>query len=80
MTPGAGVFVLGCGHISLIVKLHYFLKNRLLYSLVYIRQTKYLVMMTKEGSTKIVTFMSPGQIGFRIQKHIDDSVIPFRYH
>ena len=24
MTPGTGVFVLGCGHISHIVKLHYF--------------------------------------------------------
>ena len=24
------------------------------------RQTKYIVMMTKEGSTKIVNFMTPG--------------------
>ena len=24
------------------------------------RQTKYIVMMNKEGSTKIVTFMTPG--------------------
>ena len=32
MTPGAGVLVLGCGHKSHIVKLHYFFNNRLLYS------------------------------------------------
>ena len=29
MTPGAGVLVLGCGHISHIVKMHYFIKNLL---------------------------------------------------
>ena len=32
MTPGAGVLVLGRGHISHIVKMHYFFKNLLLYS------------------------------------------------
>ena len=32
MTPGAGVLVLGCGHISHIVKMHNFVKNLLLYS------------------------------------------------
>ena len=57
MTPRAGVFVLGCGQISHIVKMHYFFKN-LLYSHAYIRQTKYIVMMTKEGSTQIVNFMT----------------------
>ena len=31
ITPGAGVLVLGCGHIRHIVKIHYFFKN-LLYS------------------------------------------------
>ena len=31
MTPGAGVLAIGCGHISHIVKMHYFFKN-LLYS------------------------------------------------
>ena len=41
------------------VKLMYFLKNLLLYSQALIRQTKYVVM-TKEGSTKIVNFMTPG--------------------
>ena len=42
------------------VKLMYFLKNLLLYSQALIRQTKYVVMMTKEGSTKIINFMTPG--------------------
>ena len=32
MTPGAGVLVLGRGHISHRVKMHYFFKNLLLYS------------------------------------------------
>ena len=60
MNPWTGVLVLGHGHISLIVKMHYFFKNRLLYSQAQIRQTKYVVMMTTEGSTKIVNFMTPG--------------------
>ena len=38
----------------------YFLKNLLLYSQALIRQTKYVVMMTTERSTKIVNFMTPG--------------------
>ena len=59
-TPGAGVLVLGCGHLSHIVKMHYFFKNLLLYSQAYIRQTKYIVLINKEGSTKIVTFTTPG--------------------
>ena len=60
MTPGARVFVLGCGHISHIVKIHYFFKNHLLYSGAWIKQSKYMyiLMMTKEGSTKIVNFMT----------------------
>ena len=57
MTPGAGVLVLGRGHISQIVKMHYFLKNFPLYSQAWIRQTKYVVMMTTERSTKIVHFI-----------------------
>ena len=60
MTPRAGVLVLGCDHLSHIVKMYYFFKNSLLYSHAYIVQTKYMVMMTKEGCTKIVTFMTPG--------------------
>ena len=59
MTPRAGVLVLGRGHISREVKMHYFFKNLLLYSQALIRQTKYVVMMTKEESTKIVNFMTP---------------------
>ena len=58
MTPGAGVLVLRCGHISHIVKMHYFFKN-LLYSQLKIRQTMYIVLITMEGSTKIVNFMTP---------------------
>ena len=50
MTPGAVVLVIRCGHIRHIVKMHYFFKNLL----PYIRQTKYIVMMTKEESTRIV--------------------------
>ena len=50
MTPRAGVLVLGCGHISHLVKMH---------SSSYIRQTKYKVMMTKEVSTQIVNSMTP---------------------
>ena len=38
----------------------FFLKSLLLYSQALIRQSKYVVMMTKEGSTKIVNFMTPG--------------------
>ena len=41
------------------VKLMYFSKN-LLYFQAQIRHTKYIVMLTKEGSTKIVNFMTPG--------------------
>ena len=40
------------------VKMHHLFKN-LFYSQVWIRQTKYIVMMTKEGSTKIINFMTP---------------------
>ena len=58
MTPEAGVLV--CGHISHIVKILYSFKNLVLHSQAYIRQTKYILMMTKEGFTKIVNFMNPG--------------------
>ena len=60
MIPWVGVLVLGRGHISHRVKMHYFFKNLLLYFQALMKQTKYVVMMTKEGSTKIVNFMSPG--------------------
>ena len=42
-----------------LVKMHHFLKNILLYSQAYIRQIKYIIMMIKEASTKIVNFMTP---------------------
>ena len=58
MTPGARVLVLGRGHIIHIVKMHYFFKKSFsLLSQALIRQTKYIVMMTKEGCTKIVNFI-----------------------
>ena len=59
MTPGAGVLMLGCGHKSCIVKMHYFFENLLLYFQTKGRQTKYIVMMTKEESTKILNYMTP---------------------
>ena len=60
MTPSARIPVpLGCGQLCHMVKMHFF-KNRLLYSQSYIRQTYYKVIMTKEGSTKIINSMTPG--------------------
>ena len=47
------------------VKLMYYLKNLLLYSQEYIRQTKYIVMINKVGTTKIGNFMTPGA-GMRV--------------
>ena len=47
------------GHISHNSETDYFFKN-LLYSQAKIRQTKYVVMMTKEKFTKIVNFMTHG--------------------
>ena len=41
--------------------MHYFFKNLLLNSQVYIKKTEYVVMMTKEGSTKIVISWPLGQ-------------------
>ena len=40
--------------------MHYSFKNILLNSQTLIRQTKHLVMMTEEASTKIVNFMTLG--------------------
>ena len=52
----------------------YFFKNLLLYYHALIRQTKYKVMTTKEGSTKIVNFMTPGAkvlvLGYGHESHI----------
>ena len=38
----------------------FFLKNVLLYPRAWFRQTKYIAKMTKERSSKIVNFMTPG--------------------
>ena len=61
MTPGTWVLVLGLGHTSHIVKMYYFFKSLHLYSQALIRQTMYIVIITKDGSTKIVSFTTPGQ-------------------
>ena len=58
ISPWVGVLVLRCGHISYIVKMNYFCEN-LLFSLAQIRQFEGIVMMSKEGSAKIVNFMTP---------------------
>ena len=51
-TSWAWVLVLGCGHLSHTVKMHYFFKKSFsLLSQELLRQTKYIVMMTKEGSS-----------------------------
>ena len=60
MTPWAGVLVQGRGHISHGVKMNYFFKKNFLYSQAENREIKYIVMMNKEGSTKIINFMTPG--------------------
>ena len=57
--PGAGVLVLGCGHISYIVKMHFSFKNLLLYSHAYIRQTKYKVNDVQERVYPNCTFHDP---------------------
>ena len=45
LTPGVGVLVLRCGHISNIVKINYFYENLLFYSQAQIRQTEGIVMI-----------------------------------
>ena len=53
MTCGARVSVIGRGHISYKVKMHYFCGNLLLYSQEEIRQT---TIDSKKGFTKIVIY------------------------
>ena len=55
----AGVLVLGCGHISYIVKINYFYEKLPLYPKVEIKKLEGILMINKEGSTKIVNFMIP---------------------
>ena len=57
MTPREGFFVLGRNHVSYKVKMHIFFKNLFLYSRVWFRQSKCIVMMTKESSTKIIPML-----------------------
>ena len=57
--------MLECGHISHIVEMYYiFKKNSLLLCM---DQTKYKVMMNKQGSTKLVNFMIPGLEGGKLE-------------
>ena len=53
-----GVLMLRYGHMNYIMKINYFYENFLLYSQASIRQTEGIVMMSKEGSIKIVNFMT----------------------
>ena len=57
--PWIGVRVMRCGHISYIVKTHYFFFKTTFFSTLR-HKTEGIVMMSKEGSTKIVNFMTPG--------------------
>ena len=59
MTHGVGGSCAGGWPYKSYSKMHDFKKN-ILYSQVYIRQTKYKEMMIKEGSNKIVNFMTSG--------------------
>ena len=58
MIPRIWVLLQGCIHQSYAVKMHYFFKNLFFYSQAFIRQTTYIVIMTKERSTKIVNVMT----------------------
>ena len=60
MAPGSGVLVSGWGSIDYIEEIHEFFENLLLYSWVLNKLTKYIVMMNKSASAKIVNFMAPG--------------------
>ena len=64
----------------MVIKMHYFFNNLLLYFQALIRQTKYVVMMIKEGSSKDVNFMSPGAgvpvCGVSIQRLLSCTVSP----
>ena len=57
---GVEDLVPGCGHISYFVKMHYFFFS----TAIMVRQIKQIVMMSKEGSTKILTLMTPRTVIF----------------
>ena len=60
MAPGSGVLVLGWGSIDYIEKMQKLFENLLLCCLVFKELTKYIVMMSKNASSKIVNYMAPG--------------------
>ena len=60
MTPGAEILVLGCDCVGYIVKMRCFYRNLLLYSQARIGQAEGTVIMSGEGSARIVDFMAPG--------------------
>ena len=68
MTPRARVLVLGHVHLHHIGKMHYFFKYLLLYTQEYIRQTKYIVIMTKERFTKIINLITPVMGGLVLRR------------
>ena len=65
ITPRAWVLVVWRGHISHIDRvIQYLFQNLFAYSQSRIKETKFLVMITKEGSTKIVYFTAFEEAGF----------------
>ena len=65
MTPGIGVLV---SERDRIVKMQYFFSSSCQYTWAWIRQIKYIVLVTKKVSTKIVNFMTYGA-GFLMLGH-----------
>ena len=64
MTPEAGIFVLGRSHMSCNEKALFLFFH--LYTQAEIRQTRSMVMMTKEESTRTMNFITPGVWGMGI--------------
>ena len=56
-----------------IVEIHYFFKILLLFSQAQIIQTEGIVMMTKEGYTKVVNFMTPGARRWPYKSHNENA-------
>ena len=51
VTPWTGVPVLGCGHISHLVKMDYFFFEDLLYPWELCRETECMIILNREAST-----------------------------
>ena len=62
ITTGAGTFVLGNGPVSHLVKMFFFLK--ILFNTRYRSDKVRLVMITKDGSSKIENFVTPAAGSF----------------